>query len=173
MGDDIMTDENKPEPKPDQLLGKLLGKQQPVATVEAAQPQEPQEPQGPTVDAATLSQAELRDLWTWGQQFRARYRSEQVIPECWIVHHSLRAELLGVKLAWDEVAAGVVPLASWHYTVDLVLGRVERRWARSCGRNQHFPDEAVVTADQWLTEALQAKQDALPMVSDGEQPAVG
>lgn len=165
-----MTDETTKR-EPDQLLGKLLGKQQPVATTEAAQPQEPQEPQGPTVDAATLSPAELRDLWTWGQQFRARYRSEQVVPECWIVHHAMRAEMLGLKLGWDEVAAGIVPLSSWHYTVDMVLGRVERRWARSCGRNQHFPDEAIVTADQWLAEALQPKKEALPMASDGEQPA--
>jgi hypothetical protein len=158
-----MTDER--EDKPDELLVALLGKQ----PGGGGEPAAVQEPRGPTVDAASLTQAELRDLWSWGQQFRARYRSENTIPECWIMHHSLRAEVLGLRLGWNDVAAGTVPLSSWHYTVDLALGRIERRWAKSCASREHRPDGAPRTDDLWLREAL-AEQPEPP---DGQQPDAG
>ncbi|MCL4413906.1 MAG: hypothetical protein M1522_04035 [Actinobacteria bacterium] len=164
-----MTEER--EGKPDELLVALLGKQQAAGSEPAA----PQEPRGPTVDAATLTPAELRDLWTWGQTFRARYRVENTIPECWIVHHAMRAEVLGLRLGWDAVAAGAVPLESWHYTVDLALGRIERRWGKSCAaaRSEHRPDGAPRTDDAWLREAIQERQEALPAEADVQQPDAG
>ena len=152
--------------KPDELLAALLG-QQPGG---GGEPATAQEPRGPTVDAATLSPAELRDLWTWGQSFRARYRAENTVPECWIVHHSLRAEVLGLRLGWNDVAAGTVPLSSWHYTVDLALGRIERRWSKSCAtRDAHRPDAAPRDDDIWLREALSEQ----PQPPDGQQPNAG
>ncbi len=163
-----MTEER--EGKPDELLVALLG-QQPAA---GSEPVATQEPRGPTVDASTLTPAELRDLWTWGQVFRARYRCENTIPECWIVHHSMRAEVLGLRLGWDAVAAGAVPLESWHYTVDLALGRFERRWVSTClGRTQHTPDSEPRANEIWLQQALHDWQEPPPTEAGGQQPAAG
>lgn len=159
-----MTEER--EGKPDELLVALLGKQQAAGSEPAAH----QEPRGPTVDAASLTPAELRDLWVWGQTFRARYRCENTIPECWIVHHAMRAEVLGLRLGWADVAAGTVPLSSWHYTVDLALGRIERRWVSTCLGRKHMPESEPRADETWLQQALQNRQEAPPTEATGQQP---
>lgn len=157
------------EGKPDELLVALMG-QQPGGSGEQAAPQEPQ---GPTVDASTLTPAELRDLWVWGQQLRARYRCENAIPECWVAHHAMRAEVLGLRLGWNDVAAGTVPLSSWHSAVDLALGRIERRWASTCLGRHHMPDGEQRADETWLQQALQARQEAPPVEADRQPSDAG
>lgn len=110
----------------------------------------------PAVDVESLTAGELRDLWGWGEQVRARWRCGATIPACWITHHAMAAEMLGLMLAWDEVLGGQSTLAGWCQQLDLALGRIERRWSASCGAGHHMPDPEVATDDTWLQQRISA-----------------
>ena len=118
----------------------------------------------PAVDVDDLSPGEWRELWHFGERLRANWRSEQTIPACWVVHHSMATEILGLVLAWDDVLSGSTTLGTWCHALDLALSRIERRWASTCGAGHHLPDQPASTDETWLAERL----------SSGEQtPADG